>query len=178
MIRVLVCGLMGGARLIELAWSRRNLASSGPTSEGRWSRATYPGVVALHVAVIGGTAVFGRRNSRRPWLVLLLAVQPVRAWVLLTLGQRWNTRAAVPATMQVATGGPYRHVRHPNYSVVAVELAALPLAFGLPRLAIAASLANALLLGPRIREEERALDRLPGYRAHFARKPRFIPGVL
>jgi methyltransferase len=79
--------------------------------------------------------------------------------------------------MQVATGGPYAYVRHPNYTVVGVELAALPLAFGLPKVALVATLANVALLSGRIPEEEAALRRLPGWEAHFQEKARFIPGV-
>lgn len=166
---------MAGARLGELAWSRQNIASSGPAREGTWSRRTYPLMVGLHACVIILTAV---RGSSRPWrgpLAALLAVQPLRLWVLATLGHRWNTRAAVPESLAVVTGGPYRFVRHPNYTVVAVELTALPLAFRLPRLAAWAFLANALLLALRVREEEALLAARPGYRDHFARLPRFVP---
>ncbi len=167
---------MGGARLAELAWSRRNMALSGERVEGPWSRRTYPGIVGLHTAVIVGTALFGGR-ARWGRLALLLAVQPVRVWVLMTLRERWNVRGTVPTEMEVATTGPYAYVRHPNYAVVAVELAALPLAFGMPGLAVVGSLANAALLAARIPEEEAALARLPGWNEHFGSKRRFIPGV-
>ena len=177
MIRALVCGAMALARLAELRLSRRNIGRSGAATEGAWSRATYPLIVATHAAAIAGTLLLGGRGRGR-WLAVLAAVQPLRAWVLLTLGRRWNTRAAVPVAMPVATAGPYALVRHPNYAVVAVELAALPLAFGLPKLALAVSAANVILLTPRIREEEAALMLLPGYRAHFAKKARFLPGVI
>jgi methyltransferase len=175
--RLVVCVLMAGGRLGELAWSRSNVAGSGATVEGAWSRRTYPLIVALHTAVIAGTFVLGGR-PRWGWLALLVTVQPVRLWVLRTLGGRWNTRAAVPVEMEVATDGPYTWVRHPNYAVIAVELATLPLAFGLPGLAAIAAATNAVLLGPRIREEEAALRRLPGWEAAFARKKRFIPRVV
>ncbi|MEX0784801.1 MAG: isoprenylcysteine carboxylmethyltransferase family protein [Dehalococcoidia bacterium] len=174
--RLLVCALMGGGRLAELAWSRRNMGASGMATEGPWSRRTYPLIVALHAGVIVGTALFGGQR-RRWWLTMLLLAQPLRAWVLLTLGERWNTRAAVPAEMTVATDGPYAFVRHPNYTVIGIELAALPLAFGLPRLALGATVANAAALAARIPEEEAALRKLPGWEDHFAGKKRFIPGV-
>ena len=53
--------------------------------------------------------------------------------------------------------GPYRFLSHPNYVVVAGEIAVLPLAFGLPLYALAFSVANAAVLRIRIRAEERAL---------------------
>jgi methyltransferase len=177
LIRLLVCGYMGAARLTELAYSRRNLKSFDETTEGHLSRRTYPLIVALHTAVIGGTALFGGR-PKLPWLLPLFLAQPVRAWVLATLGRRWNTRAAVPSAMAIETGGPYQYLRHPNYTVVAIELWCLPAAFGLGRLAVAATAANAALLAARIPEEEALLSRLPGYEGHFAGKPRFIPGIL
>lgn len=176
LIRVLVCAAMGGARLAELAWSRRNVALGGAGDEGKWSRRTYPGIVAVHTAVVVGTALFGGR-ARGLWVTALLVVQPVRAWVLLTLRERWNTRAVVPVRMEVATTGPYAWVRHPNYAVIGVELAALPLAFGLRKLALAATLVNSALLAVRIPEEEARLAELPGWSEHFASKKRFIPGV-
>jgi methyltransferase len=174
-IRLLTCGAMAAARLVELTRSRRNLGSSGPTREGQWSARTYPLMVLLHTTVIGITLLRGSRRPNAGWLSLLLAVQPIRVWVLLLLGQRWNTRGAVPVTMSIETRGPYRAVRHPNYVVVAIELLALPLAFGLRCLALIATAANAALMWPRILEEERALMLLPGYREHFAGKARFIP---
>ncbi len=169
---------MGAARLAELAWSRRNTDTSGPTTEGEWSRTTYPLIIVLHTAVIGGTFLFGRGRPRWPWLATLLAVQPVRIWVLATLGRRWNTRAAVPDEVEIETGGPYAFVRHPNYAVVAVELLALPLTFGVRWLAVAGTVANVVLLAPRIREEEEALMRDPDYRRIVGRRKRFIPGVF
>lgn len=178
LIRLLACAGMGAARLAELAYSRHNVRSRGRATEGTWTRRTFPLIVAVHAAVILGTALRGRHEPRRGWLAALVAVQPLRAWVLLTLGSRWNARAAVPEEMTVETSGPYAFVRHPNYTVVAVELLSLPMAFGLPRLALAASLANAALLACRIPEEEAALMRLPGYREHFGVRARFLPGIV
>jgi methyltransferase len=178
LIRFAVCAGMAAARLAELAYSRRNVATSGETRERPASRTTYPLIVAVHVLAIAGTLLRGGKPRFWPWLALLLAVQPLRVWVIATLGQRWNTRAAVPTVMVVETGGPYRFVRHPNYSVIGVELLALPMAFGLPRLALLVSVANAALLAARIREEEAALRQLSGYTVHFERKKRFIPGLF
>jgi methyltransferase len=177
-IRVLVCSLMAAARLVELRVSNRNIGSQPDSREGNWSRRSFPAMVALHTAVMGGTALLGPQKPRFRWLALLLAVQPLRWWVLTTLGKRWNARGAVPCQMEPATNGPYAFVRHPNYSVVALELFALPAAFGLARLATVATACNAALLSVRIREEEALLFQLPGYAEHFGDKPRFIPGVF
>ncbi|WP_309573302.1 isoprenylcysteine carboxylmethyltransferase family protein, partial [Deinococcus sp.] len=53
---------------------------------------------------------------------------------------------------------PFRYLPHPNYAVVALEIAAAPLAAGAWRSALAFTLLNAaLLLLIRIPAEERAL---------------------
>jgi methyltransferase len=178
LVRILVCSLVSGMRLAELLHSRRNLRSSGAADEGHWSRRTYPLMVGLHTFVLAWTLLRGDRRPRLGWLLLFMAAQPLRFWVLLALRNRWNTRGAVPRLMSVETHGPYALIRHPNYLVVVLELLALPLAFGLRWLAVAASAINVLLLIPRIREEERALMRFSEYRDHFAHKRRFIPGVF
>jgi methyltransferase len=174
--RLLVCSAMAGARLAELAWSRQNLKAAGATVEGPRSAKSYPLIVALHTAVIAGTLIFGR-GPRWRWLLVLAAAQGLRGWTLATLGSSWNVRGAVPEGLVVATTGPYRWIRHPNYLVIAVEFIALPLAFGMRTLAVAASLANAALLSVRIPEEEAALARAPGYLEHFGDKKRFVPRV-
>ena len=175
--RLLVCLCMAAARLGELALSRRNLDESGPSSESALSRATYPLIVGVHTLAIVGTLLSGHRRSR-PWLFVLLAVQPLRAWVLWTLGRRWNARGAVAGDTEVVTSGPYAFVRHPNYAVVIVELLALPMAFRAPKLAVIVTVANAALLAVRVHEEEQSLMELPGYARHFIYKKRFIPGLF
>jgi methyltransferase len=134
-------------------------------------------MVALHGFVILVRAFRGHKAN--PSLLPLLSLtQLLRAWVLWTLGERWNTRGAVASRLEVEFGGPYHWVRHPNYAVVGLELSLLPLAFGLWRLALLASAANAALLFVRIRDEERLLFAVPGYREEFEDKPRFLPRVM
>jgi len=58
--------------------------------------------------------------------------------------------------------GPYRFIRHPNYLLVAAEIAVLPLAFGAWQVALIFSALNASVLAWRIRLENEALaGRLP-----------------
>jgi methyltransferase len=91
-------------------------------------------------------------------------MQPLRWWIIRSLGERWTTRVVTVPGEPRRTTGPYRHVRHPNYAVVAIEMAALPLALGAPATAAAGSLANAALLRHRIRVEDRALNDRSGDR--------------
>ncbi len=62
----------------------------------------------------------------------------------------------LPAAVLVRKG-PYRLLRHPNYAVVAGEIAVLPLAFGAVAVAISFSLGNLVLIQRRIRIEDAAL---------------------
>jgi methyltransferase len=177
LVRSATCLGLASARLVELAYSRRNVSQQTEAEEGSFSRKTFPLIVCLHSIVIGGTLIFGN-HPRVVWLGVLALAQPVRLWVLVTLGRRWNARGAVPSDLVVASTGPYAYVRHPNYTVVIIELLALPLAFGLGRLAVAGFIANAILLSIRVRDEEQLLFKRPGYAAHFRSKRRFVPGVI
>jgi methyltransferase len=60
------------------------------------------------------------------------------------------------------TRGPYRWLCHPNYPVIAAELAILPPAFDRIASALGFSAGNALLLLRRIRLEDATLGR-PSY---------------
>ena len=177
LIRGLVCGGMALARLVELAYSRRNLARLGPAEEGVASQRSFPLIIGVHTAVIGGTFLLGKKPCR-VWLMCLALLQVLRAWVVLSMGQSWSARGAVSEQTHLVTRGPYRYLRHPNYAVVIAELAVLPLAFGTKRVAVAGTFVNTALLAVRIRDEERLLFRLPGYREHFGPKRRLIPGLL
>lgn len=84
-------------------------------------------------------------------------LQAVRLWVLASLRSRWTTRVLVLPGASLVACGPYRWLRHPNYIVVALEIAAVPLALGLPWVAATFSLANASVLAWRIGVENRAL---------------------
>ncbi len=98
----------------------------------------YPAVVALHAAWLLGLWVFGRDATVQPaWLALFCVLQLLRAWVIATLGPRWTTRIIVAPGRPLVAAGPYRWMSHPNYAVVASEIAVLPLALGLPWFALA-----------------------------------------
>ncbi len=156
--------VVAAQRLIELRISRRHeraLRSRGGAEHGAGH---YPVMVGIHTAWLAGSTVEGWRRgpaSRAvalPALVTFIAMQPLRWWIIRSLGDRWTTRVfTVPGEPRLAAG-PYRRVRHPNYAVVAVEIATLPLALGAPRTALIGSLADAALLRHRIRVEDRALD--------------------
>lgn len=176
--RTALVALLAGQRLAEIRHSARNRARTGdgvPSSPG-----TYPVMVATHVALFV-TAGWPRHARTVPAAVEAVALAGLASAVCLrlsvihTLGESWNVTAHVSPSTKVITSGPYRWLRHPNYTAVAVEFACLPVAVGAIREAMWLSAANAMVLWPRIRAEEALLDRVPGYREAFAGVPRFLP---
>ena len=70
-----------------------------------------------------------------------------------------TTRVIAIKGERLISGGPFRFLPHPNYTIVAIELAALPLTFGLYLTAGLFTVLNALvILGIRLPVERRALQ--------------------
>ena len=153
-----VLGFVTLQRLVELWWSARNekrLRARGGYEVGARH---YPFMVALHALWLAGLWVSAWQLAANWWLVAAYAaLQIARLWVIAALGERWTTRIIVLPGAPLVRAGPYRFLKHPNYLVVAIEIALLPLAFGLFLYAAIFSLANAALLIWRIRTEDRAL---------------------
>ena len=146
-------------RLTELAIARRNttrLLARGGVEHGRGH---YALLVALHAGWLAAIFVLTPPAAAVSWplLGLFLVLQAMRLWVIAALGPYWTTRVITVPGAPLVRRGPYRWLRHPNYAVVAAEIAVLPLAFGQWAIAVVASVLNALVLGVRIRVEEAAL---------------------
>ncbi len=156
---ILLLLFVTGQRAAELVWNRSNeraLRARGAVEAGARH---YPVMVALHGLWLVALWVWGwDRPLLWPWVAVYILLQVARAWVLLTLGRRWSTRVFVVPGETLVRRGPYRFVSHPNYVVVVLEIFALPLAFGLWSAALVFGVANLLLLGWRIRVENRALQ--------------------
>ena len=118
------------------------------------------GLATLFDLLLRAVAVVGLPGLTQlvPWAAIAyLAVQGLRFWTLLSLGRYWTTRIIVVPDAPLVRKGPYRIIRHPNYLVVALEIALLPLALGSWPIALGFSIVNAILLAWRIRAEEIAL---------------------
>lgn len=76
----------------------------------------------------------------------------------------------------LALRGPYRLVRHPNYTAVIIEFLAIPMLCGAYFTAAIFFPANALMLARRISEEEWALEQATGQK--LPRLPRFLPRLF
>ena len=151
--------LVAVQRLAELVVAQRNtrrLLAEGAREEGA---AHYPLFVLLHAGWLAALfALTPADASVDPWLlVLFVLLQAGRVWVIASLGRYWTTRIVTLPGAPLVRRGPYRWVRHPNYLVVAGELAVLPLVFGELWMAVLFSLLNVPLTLHRIRVEERVL---------------------
>ena len=129
----------------------------------------YPLVVAVHACWLLALWLFGHdRPLNMIALTVYLALQGLRFWVMRTLGRHWTTRIIVLPGERLVSAGPYRWLAHPNYAVVAGEIAVLPLALGLPWLAVTFTVLNSTVLLIRIRAENRALGASRGMTARAA----------
>jgi methyltransferase len=154
-------------RLLEVAYARSNEKRMKKLGAVEAGAEHYKWIVLLHVlffaSLFAEVVVLGGKEWRG-WLVFLtvfLIAQVLRVWALASLGRFWNTKILVLPGADKVKSGPYRWIPHPNYVVVALELAALPLIFGAWRTALVFSIANALLLlFVRIPAEEEALRAL------------------
>jgi protein-S-isoprenylcysteine O-methyltransferase Ste14 len=112
-------------------------------------------------------------------LALLAAGVGLRAWSISALGRFFQYRIEVQPEHHVVTGGPYRCVRHPSYTGVALVVIGIALAAGdVVGLAVTVVLAAAGL-AVRIRAEEHQLIEAlgPEYEEFAAHRKRFIPGL-
>ncbi len=145
-------------RAAELVVSSRNTSQLRARGAFEVAPRHYPFVVAVHAAWLISLWIFGRDQPLSAVALLLyIALQGLRLWVMWTLGARWTTRIIILPGEPLVAAGPYRLLPHPNYAVVAGEIAILPLALGLPWLAALFTVLNATVLFIRIRAENRAL---------------------
>lgn len=115
-----------------------------------------------------------------PWLaVLACGVLAIGQWLrysaMRALEWRWTVRVMTLPDREPVTTGIFRHMRHPNYLGVILEIAALPLIHGAWVTAIVFSTLNGLLLWQRIRVEEAALENAGVYYSRIGNRPRLWP---
>lgn len=187
-VHALAWGAFGLARL---ALRGRTESDRGPAVKAGEAR-TAPhsrALVGFHMAGFGvmyfglGDAVIGRKVPE------LFALQrPLGALVILTgsalmcwaIGyfRSWRFEAKLEAGHELATGGPFRLMRHPIYA--GIDLLALGTALWVPTGFELAAVALLALGGDlRARAEEKLLRQAFGepYRALMARTKRFVPGI-
>lgn len=166
-IFVLATGL---ERLYELRISKINARIAMEQGGNEVGRRHFPWMVALHTSLLLGAIaevwIFDRPFIiwlGIPMLIITLACQFARYWIISTLGWQWNTRVIVVPGAQRIRRGPYRFrwLRHPNYWIVVIEGIALPMIHTAWVTAVIFTILNAiLLLGFRVPTEDEALKEL------------------
>lgn len=158
---LVILALVAAQRVLELLISRRHekaLRARGAIEVGA---AHYPFIVAVHAGWLAALVLWALIMPAvlNPALALAyLLLQPVRAWIIASLGRAWTTRIITLPGAPLVRRGPYRFLRHPNYVLVVLEIAILPLALGAWPVAVVFSVLNAIMLKIRIAAENRALD--------------------
>jgi protein-S-isoprenylcysteine O-methyltransferase Ste14 len=145
-------------------------------------------LLALLAAIVAAE-VLGRRG-RLPWpggpvwpvvagLALMAAGVGLRAWSIVNLGRFFQYQIKVQPGHQVVTSGPYRFVRHPSYTGIAMVLAGIALASGDVWSLLAVAVLGGAGLAVRIRAEERQLTQALGaeYERFAAGRKRLVPRV-
>ncbi len=154
----LILGVVTLQRAGELVVSRYNTNRLLARGAVEVAPRHYLLIVAVHAAWLISLWLWGRNQPVNVVaLSAYLALQGLRFWVVRTLGPRWTTRIIILPGHPLVAAGPYRFLSHPNYAVVAGEIAVLPLVLNLPLLAAVFTLLNAAVLVVRIRAENRAL---------------------
>jgi methyltransferase len=158
-----IAAIVGLQRLVELAYAQRNtnrLLAHGAVEVGR---SHYPLFILLHGSWLFAIVTLIPADTRPYWPLIgvLAGLQGLRIWIIATLGPYWTTRIITMPGAPVVRRGPFRFLRHPNYTVVTLEIAILPLAFAAApvavTIAIVFSVLNAMLLAWRISVEDAAL---------------------
>lgn len=151
--------LVAAQRLAEIAYARGNVRRLRAAGGREYGAGHYPLFVLVHGGWLAALFLLTPADAavNLPLIGLYLLLQLGRLWVIASLGRRWTTRVIVLPDVPLVRRGPYRFLRHPNYLVVAAEIAVLPLAFGAWQIALGFSLLNAPVLWHRIRVENAAL---------------------
>ncbi|WP_439923060.1 isoprenylcysteine carboxyl methyltransferase family protein [Nitrobacter sp. JJSN] len=158
-LATLILALVTLQRLGELVLSRYNTRRLLAQGAIEIAPDHYPFLVAVHAAWLVTLWIWGRdQDVSLVGLSIFILLQALRFWVLATLGARWTTRIIVLPDAPMIAAGPYRYLSHPNYAIVAAEIAVLPLALHLAVIASIFTVLNALVLAIRIRAEARALE--------------------
>ena len=168
MIFYIVLAIVIVQRITELIIAKRNekvMLAQGAYEVGA---SHYPYMVLLHVGffmslLIEVTYFKAYTLTHLVFLILFVLLQIVRVWCIVSLGSFWNTKIIILRNAKVVSKGPYKYIRHPNYLVVCLEIALLPLMFGAYFTAVLFTILNLLMLSIRIPLEEEALKSATDY---------------
>jgi methyltransferase len=154
-IAALIVLIQRAAEELHSARNTRRLLAEGATEVGR---DYYPVVAVTHLAWVASIFLLIPPDAPVIWplVILYVLIQPVRYWIIGTLGRYWTHRIITLPGSPVVRRGPYRFIRHPNYAVTVAETLILPLAFGALPLAVIMTAVWSAVVGHKIVLEDRA----------------------
>ncbi len=168
-------------RILELLVAKRNEIWMKQQGAVEFGNRHYIVMVILHVmffvSLLSETLIM-KRGTSFLWplfLCFFVLAQVVRLWAITSLGKFWNTKILVVKNAKIVRDGPYRFLKHPNYTVVAIEFFAVPMLFNSYLTAVLFTVLNVMMLMIRIPMEEKALKTLTEYEEIFHDCNRFIP---
>ena len=138
---------------------------------------------ARQVAVLGLARRVLPASQWRLWAAagaaLTLVGMLFMVWARIHLGRNWSGVASIKADHELITGGPYRWVRHPIYSGLALAFIGTAMAVGQWRAVLAVMLAL-IAIAHRIIVEERFMREQFGsvYDAYAHRVRALVPGLV
>lgn len=142
--------------LVYAASNTRRLLSQGAREFGADH---YHYFILLHGSWILLMVMLARPDhALNPFLLSAFFLsQILRLWTLASIGKWWTTRIISAPHFPRVKKGPYKFLSHPNYTVVIIEVAIVPMLLGLWWVAILFSVLNAILLRHRIGIENQVL---------------------
>ena len=180
-----ICLLAINARVVP----REVAAERGQPGEGvkPWDRK----LAGLGALATLGVLILSGLDERFGWSPPLGAAVHLFGLVLLVLGQllfTWSmvsnpffstlVRIQTERGQTVATGGPYRYVRHPGYVGYITFTLATPLIFGSVWALVPAAITGILMVVRTALEDTTLLEELEGYKDYAQRvRHRLLPGI-
>jgi protein-S-isoprenylcysteine O-methyltransferase Ste14 len=169
------------------AWCDTRTSRSGGKREirrhRRALRVVFPILFAWFIALpmADRRAVGTVKGEVIPWVGLLLfaASLLLRIESIRAQGKQFSMHVAVQEGHKLATGGPYRWIRHPAYLGVIGMVFGLSLVFGNVLLGVLMTVINTFWLNGRMRDEEMLMqEEFGGEFSHYrARTKKLIPFV-
>lgn len=146
-------------RLGELVYANRNTKRLLAIGGQEFGADHYSYFIFLHSAWIAIIALMvdPLYKVQTAGLILFAITQILRFWTLASIGRWWTTRIISAPHFDRVKRGPYRFISHPNYLVVVLEIALVPMIMGLPWVALVFSVLNAILLSHRLSIENEIL---------------------
>jgi len=151
-------------RIGELILSKRNESWLLKQGAIEYGQKHYPFMIALHVLFIVSMIIEYPTKQIETFnlflLVFYLLLLVFKVWIIVSLGKFWNTKIYHIPNCPLIKNGPYKYFKHPNYMVVIIEIAIIPMVFNLYWTSIAFTVLNLIMLSVRIKEEDRVLKNL------------------